>query len=67
MLHLVWAKDNSTVEDGKEVKGVRIKLLECYKSLYFEYQPALSAKDNINRIARNLIECVRVSISTQLR
>jgi len=58
MIHLIWTKDNNTTttEDGKEVKGVRQKLLECYKSLYFEHQEHLDPKAQINRIARNLIE-----------
>jgi condensin complex subunit 1 len=58
MLHLIWAKDNnsSTSEDGKEVKGVRQRLLECYRNLYFEPVPDLEPKDQVNRIAKNLIE-----------
>lgn len=62
MIHLIWTKDNSTStsEDGKEIKGVRSRLLECYRNLYFEPipDPEMSAKDQINRIAKNMIEYV---------
>lgn len=30
MLHLIWSKGNRTSEDGKELEGVRSRLLECY-------------------------------------
>ncbi|KAF8155920.1 non-SMC mitotic condensation complex subunit 1-domain-containing protein [Crassisporium funariophilum] len=58
MLHLIWTKDNSssTSEDGKELKGVRQRLLECYGMLYFDPVPDLSPKDQVNRIAKNLVE-----------
>lgn len=60
MLHLIWAKDNSSIgEDGKELKSVRSKLLECYKTLYFEPDPALEPKANVNMITRNMIEYVK--------
>lgn len=62
MLHLIWVKDNSalTSEDGKELKGIRQRLIEVYCSLYFEADPELGgdAKSQINRIAKNMIECV---------
>lgn len=62
MLHLIWVKDNnaSTSEDGKELKGIRQRLLEVYCSLYFEADPELAgdAKGQVNRIAKNMIECV---------
>jgi condensin complex subunit 1 len=62
MIHLIWTKDNSTstAEDGKEIKGVRSRLLECYRNIYFEPLPGpeLSAKDQVNRIAKNMIEYV---------
>ena len=61
MLHLIWVKDNnSTGEDGREVKSVRSRALECYKLLYFEPLQNLDAKQNINRIARNMIEYVNL-------
>jgi condensin complex subunit 1 len=59
MLHLIWSKDiNATSEDGKELKGVRARLLECYRSLYFDPLPDLEPKQQVNRIAKNMIECV---------
>ncbi|KAF7983455.1 hypothetical protein HWV62_21732 [Athelia sp. TMB] len=57
MLHLIWSKDNnSTSEDGKELKGVRSRLLECYRSLYFDPIPDMEPKQQVNRIAKNMIE-----------
>ncbi|KAF8623362.1 hypothetical protein AX17_007440 [Amanita inopinata Kibby_2008] len=58
MLHLMWHKDNnsSTAEDGKELKGIRSRVLECYRSLYFDPLPDLDPKAQINRIAKNMIE-----------
>lgn len=63
MLHLIWAKDNTSVnsEDGKELKGVRSRLLECYRALYFEPVPDLDSKGNILRVAKNMIEYVVTS------
>ena len=59
MLHLIWSKDgNATSEDGEKLKGVRAKLLECYRSLYFDPLPGMDAKQQVNRIAKNMIECV---------
>ncbi|RDB27013.1 Condensin complex subunit 1 [Hypsizygus marmoreus] len=60
MIHLIWTKDNSTStsEDGKELKGIRSRLLDCYRSLYFEplADQNMSAKEQVNRIAKNMIE-----------
>lgn len=57
MLHLIWSKDEvSTEEDGKEVKGVRSRLIECYSQLYFEKVNDLTEKEQVNRVARNVIE-----------
>ncbi|KAL0945257.1 hypothetical protein HGRIS_000767 [Hohenbuehelia grisea] len=57
MLHLIWSKDNSTTsEDGKELKGIRSRLLECYRSIYLDPIEGLDPKAQVNRIARNLIE-----------
>ncbi|KAH9939915.1 non-SMC mitotic condensation complex subunit 1-domain-containing protein [Amylocystis lapponica] len=57
MLHLIWTKDNNaTSEDGKELKGVRSRLLECYRSLYFDALPDMEPKQQVNRIAKNMIE-----------
>lgn len=63
MIHLIWTKDNNTTtsEDGKEVKGVRQKLLECYKSLYFEEVEGLDPRSQVKRIAKNLVESVFLS------
>jgi condensin complex subunit 1 len=59
MLHLIWSKDvNSTSEDGKELKGVRQGLLDCYNNLYFEPLPDLDPRQQINRVAKNMIEFV---------
>ncbi|KAI0252546.1 non-SMC mitotic condensation complex subunit 1-domain-containing protein [Lactifluus subvellereus] len=57
MLHLIWSKDNSSMsEDGKELKGVRSRLLECYRSLYFDPLPDMEPKQQVNRISKNMIE-----------
>ena len=66
MLHLIWAKDNTTspTEDGKEVKGIRSRLLECYRNLYFDALPNMNPKEQVNRIAKNMVECV-FSFSSQ--
>lgn len=59
MLHLIWNKDNNaTSEDGKQLKGVRARLLECYQELYFNPVPDISPKEQVNRIAKNMIQCV---------
>lgn len=59
MLHLIWSKDNSsTSEDGKELKGIRPRLLECYRNLYFDAVPGMEPKQQVNRIAKNMIEYV---------
>lgn len=62
MLHLIWTKDNNATiaEDGKEVKGIRQKLLECYKQLYFDPVVDLEPRKQVSRIAKNLIEWVLV-------
>lgn len=57
MLHLIWSKDEvTTEEDGKEVKGIRSRLIECYSQLYFEPLPNLEPKEQISRVAQNVIE-----------
>ncbi|KAL9940062.1 hypothetical protein V8E36_000767 [Tilletia maclaganii] len=57
MVHLIWTKDNNLIgDDGKELKGIRSRLIEVYRSLYFEPLPNVSQKDNVARIARNMIE-----------
>jgi condensin complex subunit 1 len=59
MLHLIWNKDNgnSTSEDGQELKGIRQRLLECYRQLYFDPIAGMEPKAQVNRIAKNMIEC----------
>ncbi|KAI0667334.1 non-SMC mitotic condensation complex subunit 1-domain-containing protein [Trametes maxima] len=57
MLHLIWSKDNNaTSEDGRELKSVRSRLLECYRTIYFEPVQNLDPKQQINRIAKNMIK-----------
>ncbi|KAJ7756752.1 non-SMC mitotic condensation complex subunit 1-domain-containing protein [Mycena maculata] len=58
MLHLIWSKDNSssTSEDGQELKGIRQRLLECYRGLYFDPLADMEPKAQVNRIAKNMIE-----------
>ncbi|CDR99695.1 hypothetical protein [Sporisorium scitamineum] len=57
MVHLIWTKDNALVmEDGSQLKGVRSRLIEVYRALYFEPRADLSGKDNVARIAKNMIE-----------
>lgn len=58
MLHLIWSKDEATTEeDGKEVKGIRSRLIECYSQLYFDPIEGLTDKEQISRVAKNVIEC----------
>ncbi|KIM35665.1 hypothetical protein M413DRAFT_449620 [Hebeloma cylindrosporum] len=70
MLHLIWTKDNSTStsEDGKELKGVRQRLLECYKSLYFDPvpDPEMDGKAQVSRIAKNFIELTYLATLAEL-
>jgi condensin complex subunit 1 len=57
MLHLIWSKNDSSVsEDGKELKGVKSKLLECYNDLYFAPIEGLEDKAQTKRTAKNMIE-----------
>ncbi|KAI3624432.1 cnd1 [Malassezia furfur] len=57
MVHLIWAKDNALVlEDGSQLKGVRSRLIEVYRALYFDPYPELSHAENVARISRNMIE-----------
>ncbi|KAI8335552.1 non-SMC mitotic condensation complex subunit 1-domain-containing protein [Chlamydoabsidia padenii] len=50
MLHLIWIKDTSD-----EGKGIKLKLLDCYRTLYIDMDENLSKRQNINNIAKNLI------------
>jgi len=61
MIHLIWTKDNTATSSGpSEVaeaeKGIRGSLIETYKSLYFDVVPDLNPKQQVNRIAKNMIE-----------
>jgi len=58
MLHLIWTKDNNSTssEEGMDGKGVRASLIEVYRSLYFDVVPDLAPKQQVNRIAKNMIE-----------
>ena len=66
MHHLIWSKDNnsSTSEDGKEIKDRRSRLLQCYRSLYFDPLPdiMMEPKQQVNRIAKNMIEYVIIML-----
>lgn len=58
---MIWRKDNNnsgSAEEAKEAEGVRQKLLDCYRSLYFEAVEGLQPKDQVSRIAKNLVEGV---------
>ncbi|GAA5965910.1 hypothetical protein JCM21900_006039 [Sporobolomyces salmonicolor] len=68
MLHLIWSKDDAptTEEDGKEVKGIRSRLIECYSQIYFEPPADLSQKDQVAFVARNVIELTRDATLAEL-
>ena len=50
MVHLVWMKDN-----GDEAKSVRARLMECYWQIYLAPDEALTEKENIAMVAKNLV------------
>jgi condensin complex subunit 1 len=59
MIHLIWTKDNNAtgpVDETEGGKGIRGSLIETYKSLYFDVVPDLNPKQQVNRIAKNMIE-----------
>ncbi|WFD20122.1 condensin complex non-SMC subunit Cnd1 [Malassezia caprae] len=57
MIHLIWTKDHALVmDDGSQLKGVRSRLIEVYRALYFEPQAGVPPAENTARIARNMIE-----------
>lgn len=58
MIHLIWTKDNTstTPTEAGEEKGIRGSLIETYKSLYFDVVPDLTPKQQVSRIAKNMIE-----------
>ncbi|KAI8976822.1 non-SMC mitotic condensation complex subunit 1-domain-containing protein [Pilobolus umbonatus] len=51
MLHLIWTKDTSD-----EGKGIKMKLISCYQNLYLDMDGKLTRKENINNVAKNLIQ-----------
>ncbi|KAF8342559.1 non-SMC mitotic condensation complex subunit 1-domain-containing protein [Cantharellus anzutake] len=68
MLHLIWTKDNSgtTSEEDKELKGIRQRLIECYRALYFDPVDDGDSRQQTNRIAKNMIELTRNSTLAEL-
>lgn len=58
MIHLIWTKDNTTTASAEagEEKGIRGSLIETYKSLYYDVVPDLTPKQQVSRIAKNMIE-----------
>lgn len=67
MLHLIWTKDvNATTEEGTETRSIRGNLIEVYRSLYFDVVPDLTPKQQVNRIAKNMIEWVSISFLANL-
>ncbi|CAG8496875.1 6175_t:CDS:2, partial [Acaulospora morrowiae] len=50
MLHLIWTKDNND-----EGKGIRKRLIESYRKLYFDFDISIFDKENVYIITRNLI------------
>lgn len=57
MLHLIWTKDNNaTTEDGTDGRSIRGNLIDVYRSLYFDVVPDLAPKQQVNRIAKNMLE-----------
>ncbi|KAK4053237.1 condensin complex non-SMC subunit Cnd1 [Microbotryomycetes sp. JL221] len=69
MLHLIWSKDEATTEeDGKELKGIRSRLIECYTQLYFEpiLGEQVDSKEYVNRVTQNVIEFTRDATLAEL-
>lgn len=66
MIHLIWSKDNnSTSEDGLELKGIRSKLLDAYREMYFTpLAENITARKQVERIANNMIRYVSVRLRT---
>ena len=65
MLHLVWSKDNSsTSEDGKELKGIRQRLLECYKSLYFDPLPDMERNNKSTVLPRTWLSASEFQLTS---
>lgn len=63
MLHLIWTKDVNAPTtpnpgEGEQVdeRSVKGQLIETYKSLYFDAVEGLVGKQQVSRIAKNMIE-----------
>lgn len=64
MLHLIWTKDNNAPTtaapgaEGEQVdeRSIKGQLIETYKSLYFDAVDGLNGKQQVSRIAKNMIE-----------
>ncbi|GFZ43762.1 hypothetical protein JCM24511_01482 [Saitozyma sp. JCM 24511] len=60
MLHLIWTKDNNSTaastEEGIDGRSIKGNLIDVYRSLYFDVVPDLSPKQQVSRIAKNMIE-----------
>lgn len=52
MLRLIRSKNNQTSEEGKELKGVPSRLLECYCSPLFDPLLDMDPKQQANWIAK---------------
>ncbi|KAG8711565.1 Condensin complex subunit [Ceratobasidium sp. 423] len=67
MIHLIWSKDTGgNSDEDKEVKGVRLRLIECYRHIYFDPRAGLDPKSQINRVAKNMIELTYESTVAEL-
>ncbi|KAJ1311862.1 hypothetical protein OPQ81_010322 [Rhizoctonia solani] len=67
MIHLIWSKDTGgNSDEEKEVKGVRLRLIECYRHIYFDPRAGLDPKSQINRVAKNMIELTYESTVAEL-
>ncbi|ELU37190.1 mitotic chromosome condensation-related protein [Rhizoctonia solani AG-1 IA] len=67
MIHLIWSKDTGgNSDEEKEVKGVRLRLIECYRHIYFDPRAGLDPKSQINRVAKNMIELTYNSTVAEL-
>ncbi|KAJ7650604.1 non-SMC mitotic condensation complex subunit 1-domain-containing protein [Roridomyces roridus] len=73
MIHLIWVKDNSSSasatagEETLEGKGVKARLMECYRGLYFDPVADMEPKAQVNRIAKNMIELTSPSLEEMMR
>ncbi|EUC53540.1 condensin complex subunit 1 [Rhizoctonia solani AG-3 Rhs1AP] len=67
MIHLIWSKDTGgNSDEDKEVKGVRLRLIECYRHIYFDPRDGLDPKSQVNRVAKNMIELTYDSTVAEL-